>query len=201
MQNIPNYLLYLNHSCLPGQLHGPPLDVFLAVWFLAYVPPFVPLIKSLIHIVLVQPSQADVMNIFINVSSYYTSHFDTVTTKCTKFIVSLKIRKEKKPKQNKKSRDNKWVLLLTAQIITKCLELLLGHMGANLTRTKNACFGLSSGAVGSQRGMRLCTPEDRLPLGRSRLIHPIHLTLRLLLLLSEWSCLDMSECSRWLDGK
>lgn len=107
MQNIPNYLLYLNHSCLPGQLHGPPLDVFLAVWFLAYVPPFVPLIKSLIHIVLVQPSQADVMNIFINVSSYYTSHFDTVTTKCTKFIVSLKIRKEKKPKQKKKSRDNK----------------------------------------------------------------------------------------------
>lgn len=25
MQNIPNYLLYLNHSCLPGQLQGPPL--------------------------------------------------------------------------------------------------------------------------------------------------------------------------------
>lgn len=49
--------------------------------------------KSLIHIVLVQPSQVDVTKVFINVNSH-----------CTSLIVSLKIRKEKK-KQNQKSRD------------------------------------------------------------------------------------------------
>lgn len=78
--------------------------MFLDVWFLAYVPPFVLLIKSLIHIVLVQPSQADVMKVFINVNYHCTSHFATAITKCTKFIVSLKIRKEKK-KQNQKCRE------------------------------------------------------------------------------------------------
>lgn len=97
--------MYLNHSFLPDQLHGPPLIHVPGCVVLADVPSFVLLIKSHIQ---VQPSQTDVMKVLTNVNSHCTSRFVTATTKCTKFIVSLKIRKEKKKKrQNQKSRDNK----------------------------------------------------------------------------------------------
>lgn len=87
--------MYLNHSFLPDQLHGPPLIHVPGCVVLADVPSFVLLIKSHIQ---VQPSQTDVMKVLTNVNSHCTSRFVTATTKCTKFIVSLKIRKEKKKK-------------------------------------------------------------------------------------------------------
>lgn len=53
-QNIPNYLLYLNHSFLPDQLHGPPLIRVSGCVVLADVPSFVLLVKSHIHIAHIQ---------------------------------------------------------------------------------------------------------------------------------------------------
>lgn len=191
-------MLYLNHSCLPHLVHGPSLICVCGlIVIMGLFPPLLLLTISRIRIMPMQPSQAHVMKVFINISPHCTCL--SVYSHNQMHHIYNEFENLKKKKKESRKADNKWVLLVTTQTITKYLEVLLGHVGAKSCKDK-AC--LSWRQLRIPRGCRVTWMGGQTS-GSARHWEdpdwPMQHTWCYGLFFTVW--INLPKCSWWSDGK